>query len=86
MSNTEKLTRMVNSIGDFFGSSFDREDAIDHIALHLRLFWHRGLHEQIIAQLDREEDSLDELAREAIRRLIEPTGNKRRENPDGNPR
>ena len=71
MSGTQKLTQMANDIGNFF-AVYDREEAIAGIANHIKSFWPRRLREKLIAQLDLEEDGLDDLPREALRRLIEP--------------
>jgi hypothetical protein len=56
-------------------------EAIAEIANHMRVFWHRRLWEKLVAQLDREEDGLDDLPREAIRVLAE-TMTKPRNLPD----
>jgi formate dehydrogenase subunit delta len=61
-----QLVRMANDIGNFFRSEPDREDAIAGIAKHIDSFWTRSMRRKLAAH---GEDGLDELPREALRRL-----------------
>jgi formate dehydrogenase subunit delta len=61
-----QLVRMANDIGNFFRSEPDREEAIAGIAKHIDSFWTRSMRRKIAAH---GEDGLDELPREALRRL-----------------
>ena len=61
-----QLVRMANDIGNFFRSEPDREEAIAGIAKHIDSFWTKSMRRKIAAH---GEDGLDELPREALRRL-----------------
>jgi formate dehydrogenase subunit delta len=66
----EHLVKMANDIGNFFRAEPQREDAIAGIANHIAKFWTRRMREKLAAHLNKEgEASLDELPREALRRL-----------------
>src|ERR1700678_2140143 len=66
----EHLVKMANDIGNFFRAEPVREDAIAGIANHIAKFWTRRMREKLNAHLRQEGDaSLDELPREALRRL-----------------
>jgi formate dehydrogenase subunit delta len=66
----EHLVKMANDIGDFFRAEPVREDAIAGIANHIANYWTRRMREKMDAHLKKAGDSgLDELPREAIRRL-----------------
>jgi formate dehydrogenase subunit delta len=75
----EHLVQMANDIGNFFRAEPDREEAIAGIARHIASFWTRSMRRKIAAH---GEEGLDELPREALRRLAS-TGN--RIAPRGNP-
>ena len=60
------LVQMANDIGNFFRAEPDREDAIAGIAKHIASFWTKSMRRKIAAH---GEDGLDELPREALRRL-----------------
>lgn len=62
----EQLVKMANDIGNFFRSDPDREEAIAGIAKHINSFWTKSMRRKITAH---GEDGLDELPREALRRL-----------------
>jgi formate dehydrogenase subunit delta len=71
----EHLVKMANDIGNFFRAEPVREDAIAGIANHIAKFWTKRMREKINAHLRQEGDaSLDELPREALRRLIGAQG------------
>jgi formate dehydrogenase subunit delta len=61
-----QLVRMANDIGNFFRSEPDREEAIAGIAKHIGSFWTKSMRRKIAAH---GEEGLDELPREALRRL-----------------
>ncbi len=58
--------RWQNDIGNFFRAEPDREDAIAGIAKHIDSFWTKAMRRKIAAH---GEEGLDELPREALRRL-----------------
>jgi formate dehydrogenase subunit delta len=63
---SKQLVRMANDIGNFFRSEPDREEAITGIAKHIGSFWTKSMRRKIAAH---GEAGLDELPREALRRL-----------------
>jgi formate dehydrogenase subunit delta len=66
----DHLVKMANDIGNFFRAEPQREDAIAGIANHIAKFWTRRMREKLAAHLNEAGDaSLDELPREALRRL-----------------
>ncbi|TLY62481.1 MAG: formate dehydrogenase, partial [Gammaproteobacteria bacterium] len=46
-----------------------RQDAIDGIANHINKFWTRRMREKLLEQVKHGEAQLDELPREALRKL-----------------
>ena len=64
----ERLVAMANDIGNFFRSEPDREEAIAGIAKHISSFWTKSMRRKMAAH---GEDGLDELPREALRRLAD---------------
>ncbi len=71
MSGAEHLAQMANDIGNFFRAQPNREDAITGIANHIESYWTRRMREKLFAQIKDDGGSLDELPREALRRLME---------------
>jgi formate dehydrogenase subunit delta len=68
--SAEHLVKMANDIGNFFRAEPQREDAIAGIANHISKFWTRRMREKLAAHLLQGGDAgLDELPREALRRL-----------------
>ncbi len=68
---SENLVKMANDIGRFFHAEPEREDAIAGIANHIARYWTRRMREKLTAHVKRDGDAaLDELPREALRRLI----------------
>jgi formate dehydrogenase subunit delta len=63
---SKQLVQMANDIGNFFRSEPDREEAIAAIARHIGSFWTRSMRRKITAI---GEAGLDEVPREALRRL-----------------
>jgi formate dehydrogenase subunit delta len=62
---------MANDIGNFFRAQSNRNDAITGISNHIKSFWTPRMQQQLIARLDQGDDGLDELPREALRRIAE---------------
>ena len=68
--SAEHLVKMANDIGHFFGAEPEREDAIAGIANHIAKFWTQRMRDKLTAHVKGAGDaSLDELPREALRRL-----------------
>lgn len=71
MSGSEHLVQMANDIGNFFRAQPNREDAIAGIENHIKSFWTQRMRTKLFAQLEHGDAGLDELPREALRRLQE---------------
>lgn len=68
----DKMVHNLNQIAQFF-SSYPKEEAIEGIANHLRMYWVPRMRRQIIEYVDKESGaSLHELAIEAVKRLPTP--------------
>ena len=64
------LVKMANDIGNFFRAEPEREDAIAGIANHIAKFWTKRMRAKLDSHLQQDGDGgLDELPREAVRRL-----------------
>jgi formate dehydrogenase subunit delta len=50
--NGEKLIKMANQIGGFFGAMPDREQAMTDIAGHLRRMWEPRMRRALYAHID----------------------------------
>jgi formate dehydrogenase subunit delta len=74
MSDANQLVQMANDIGNFFRAEPKREDAIAGIVNHISKYWTRRMRERLIAQVQGGGQGLDELAREAVQRLLESSG------------
>ncbi len=75
MNDSQHLVQMANDIGNFFRAQPDREAAIAGIANHIKSFWTRSMREKLAEQVGHGVAGLDELPREALRRLTdEPAG------------
>ena len=83
MSGRDQLIQMANDIGNFFRAQPDREDAIAGIANHIRSYWTRRMRDKLDAQLAHGDQGLDELPREAVRRLREARVPKPAQPPGG---
>jgi formate dehydrogenase subunit delta len=59
---------MANDIGNFFRAEPVREDAVAGIANHIAKFWSKRMRDKLSVH---GEEGLDELPREALRRLAE---------------
>jgi formate dehydrogenase subunit delta len=64
----QHLVHMANDIGNFFRGEPVREDAVTGIANHISKFWTKRMRQKLAAH---GEEGLDELPREALRRLAE---------------
>ena len=64
------LVQMANDIGNFFRAEPMREDAIAGIANHIDKFWTKRMRRKLTAH---GEEGLDDLPREALRRLADHT-------------
>jgi formate dehydrogenase subunit delta len=78
--SADHLVRMANDIGNFFRAEPVREDAISGIANHIAKFWTKSMRRKIAAH---GEEGLDELPRDALRRLAGNTVAKHAEPPGG---
>jgi formate dehydrogenase subunit delta len=74
---------MANDIGNFFRAEPDRQEAIAAIANHIAKFWTRRMRDKLIQQVKSDATGLDELPREALRRLEEHPARKGYEPPGG---
>jgi formate dehydrogenase subunit delta len=63
---------MANDIGNFFRAEPVREDAIAGITNHMDKYWTQRMRDKLAAYLETGTDALDELPREAFRRLTPP--------------
>jgi formate dehydrogenase subunit delta len=64
--SADHLVKMANDIGNFFRAEPVREDAIAGIANHIDKFWTKSMRRKMAAH---GEAGLDELPRDALRRL-----------------
>jgi formate dehydrogenase subunit delta len=78
----EHLVRMANDIGNFFRGEAVREDAVAGIANHIAKFWTKRMRQKLAAH---GEEGLDDLPREALRRLAENRPSRTIEPPGGEP-
>ena len=67
----EKMVHNANQIALFF-ASYPREEAIEGVASHLRLYWVPRMRAQIIDYVANGGEGLSELATEAVKRLPAP--------------
>jgi formate dehydrogenase subunit delta len=68
--DADHLVKMANDIGNFFRAEPVREDAIAGIANHIAKFWTKRMRQKLNAHLKLAgESDLDDLPREALRRL-----------------
>jgi formate dehydrogenase subunit delta len=66
----EHLVQMANDIGNFFRAEPVREDALAGIGSHISKFWTKRMRQKLAAH---GEGGLDELPRDALRRLADHT-------------
>jgi len=69
-TDAEHLVKMANDIGNFFRAEPVREDAVAGIAKHIASFWTKSMRRKMAAH---GEEGLDELPRDALRRLASPS-------------
>ena len=74
------LVQMANDIGNFFRAEPVREDAVAGIAHHITKFWTKSMRSKLAAH---GEEGLDDLPREALRRLANHTAPVMNEPPGG---
>ena len=67
--DVHRLVKMANEIGEFFGQTPDREEAIAAITAHLRNFWEPRMRREIIEYARRGGGDLKEIVRAAVLRL-----------------
>ena len=79
-NSADHLVKMANDIGNFFRAEPVREDAVAGIANHIDKFWTKSMRRKMAAH---GEAGLDELPREALRRLAANTTAKPKEPPGG---
>ena len=65
----EHLVKMANDIGNFFRAEPVHEDAVAGIANHIAKFWTQRMRDKLAAHLKEGGAELDELPREAFRRI-----------------
>jgi len=82
MSTAQHLVQMANDIGNFFRAQ-PREDAIAGIENHIKSFWTARMREKLFAELRQGKGGLDELPREAIRRLVQHPRFRPNQSPGG---
>lgn len=76
----ELLVRMANDIGNFFRAEPVREEAIAGIANHIARFWSKRMRQKLAAH---GEQGLDELPRDALRRLAANNDSQLSQEPPG---
>jgi formate dehydrogenase subunit delta len=64
-----QLVKMANDIGNFFRAEPLREDAIAGISNHISKYWTQRMRDKLAAHLQEGDGELDELPREAFRRI-----------------
>jgi formate dehydrogenase subunit delta len=60
------LVRMANSIGDFFRTQPDRQEALNGVADHVRRFWEPRMRREIMDHVAAGGEGLSDLVREAL--------------------
>ena len=71
MTDAAHLAQMANDIGNFFRAQPNREDAIAGITNHIVSYWTLRMQDKLLAQMEHGDAVLDELPREALRRIAE---------------
>jgi formate dehydrogenase subunit delta len=67
----DHLVKMANDIGNYFRAEPVHEEAVAGIANHIARYWTKRMREKIAVHLQQQGDAdLDELPREALRRLM----------------
>jgi formate dehydrogenase subunit delta len=65
----EHLTQMANDIGAYFHSEPDHELAVKGVLGHIQKFWTPRMRQKIVGHLAAGGEGLEDLPREAVRRL-----------------
>jgi formate dehydrogenase subunit delta len=66
--NADKLIRMANDIGDFFGAMPEREEALQGIAGHIGRFWEQRMQGELARYIDENNgEGLSPIVLEALR-------------------
>jgi formate dehydrogenase subunit delta len=65
---SDNLIRMANSIGDFFESMPDRDEALEATAMHMRKFWVPEMRRQLLAKLDAGGHGASDIVVQAVKR------------------
>jgi formate dehydrogenase subunit delta len=82
--SAEHLVKMANDIGNFFRSEPERADGIAGVANHIAKFWTPRMQQKLLEHLRAHGDAdLDDLPREALRRLASQAHAKPAEPPGG---
>jgi len=79
-NSVDILVRMANDIGNFFRAEPAREEAVIGIANHIARYWTQRMRQKLAAH---GEHGLDELPRDALRRLAANNGRPLRKEPPG---
>jgi formate dehydrogenase subunit delta len=67
----DHLVKMANDIGNYFRAEPVHEEAVAGIANHIARYWTKRMREKLAVHIQQEGDAaLDELPREALRRLM----------------
>lgn len=67
--NSDNLIRMANRIGDFFEAQPDRDQALEGVANHIRMFWEPRMRQQLLVTLDEGGHGLSEIVLRAVQRF-----------------
>ena len=65
--DTDNLANMANRIGQFFESLPDREEALDNIVTHIRLYWEPRMRRAILEHAQQANTSLSPIVADALR-------------------
>jgi formate dehydrogenase subunit delta len=68
----DPLVKMANDIGNFFRAEPVREEAIVGIGNHIAKYWSKRMRNKMAVHMKTSDADLDELPREALRRLLWP--------------
>ncbi len=83
--SAEHLVQMANDIGNFFRSEPERQDGIAGVANHIAKFWTPRMRQKLLEHLKEHggEAGLDELPREALKLLANPSAPAHPKEPPG---
>jgi len=83
MSGTQHLVQMANDIATSFEPSRIVTMRSPALKITSKVFWTRRMREKLLAQLEHGDAGLDELPREAVRRLSKHPNSKPKHSPGG---